>query len=501
MTNGFQILLVEDNPGDAILIKEALRESVYRDAKLVRAECLQDAISMSDQSFLLVLLDLGLPDSEGLETVRKINQYFDDGVLIVLTGLDDEKVAVQTLREGAQNYLNKNEIDHKILERTIRFSLERHRIVQQLKMVDKKLLESKYFLEEAQAIAQIGSWVYDIVNDHLEWSAGIYKIFGLAFDQEASTSLFYSLVHPDDVKKLQLNEEVIIHGSQPDTMHFRFIRQSDQNVRFAVSEYRYEFADNGETLKVFGVVKDVTEQKLAEEEREKFIQEITQRHKDLEQFTYIVSHNLRLPVANIMAFAEILKMNDISTAEKDEFMSMIINSVIKLDEVVNDLNQVLQMRQAIDEKREWVDLEHLVVDISESIRQILLTENTEIRTDFSKAPELFSIKSYLYSILFNLISNSIKYRQKFLDPIIEIRSETSNGVFRLTYRDNGLGIDLKKYQQDVFGLYKRFHSKVEGKGLGLYMVKTQVESLGGRISLQSEPNKGVEFSLEFEMKT
>lgn len=496
--NGLQILLVEDNPGDAILIKEALRESVYRDAQLVTAACLSDALSYANQTFLLVLLDLGLPDSEGLETVRKINQYFKDGVLIVLTGLDDEKVAVETLREGAQNYLNKNEIDFKILERTIRFSLERHRIIQQLKSVDKQLLESKYFLEQAQAIAQIGSWVYDIKNDHLEWSAGIYKIFGLGTELKASTELFYSLVYNEDLETLKINEEKVITGIEPDSMYFRFVRQNDQAIRHALSEYRYETNEHGERLKVFGIVKDITMQKKAEEEREKFIKEIVQRHKDLEQFTYIVSHNLRLPVANILGFAEILKMEGITASEREEFIELIINSVFKLDEVVKDLNQVLQIRQAIHEKKELVVLEQVVLDILESIRQILQSENVAIHMDFAKAPALFSIKSYLYSILYNLISNSLKYRQRDLQPIIHVHSEIQNDLFRIIYKDNGTGIDMSKYRQDVFGLYKRFHSKVEGKGLGLYMVKTQVESLGGKISLSSEPNKGVVFTLEFE---
>jgi signal transduction histidine kinase len=105
--------------------------------------------------------------------------------------------------------------------------------------------------------------------------------------------------------------------------------------------------------------------------------------------------------------------------------------------------------------------------------------------DFSAANELLTLKSFMHSIFYNLISNSIKYRQPDLDPIIEIKSERSGNKFILIFTDNGIGIDLVKNKGQVFGLYKRFHSHVEGKGMGLFMVKTQVETLGGSISVES----------------
>ena len=111
---------------------------------------------------------------------------------------------------------------------------------------------------------------------------------------------------------------------------------------------------------------------------------------------------------------------------------------------------------------------------------------------------MFSIKTYLHSIFYNLISNSLKYRQPDISPVIKISSQRLDGKIVLIFNDNGMDIDLKKNGHQVFGLYKRFHTEsAEGKGMGLYMVKTQVESIGGKISIESAVNKGTTFTIEF----
>ena len=119
--------------------------------------------------------------------------------------------------------------------------------------------------------------------------------------------------------------------------------------------------------------------------------------------------------------------------------------------------------------------------------------------DFSEVDEMLTVKSYLHSIFYNLISNSLKYHQPGIPPEIEIRSHKLGNKIELLFKDNGMGIDMKAKGAQVFGLYKRFHSvSAEGKGMGLYMVKTQVESLGGKISIESGVNAGTTFKIEFE---
>ena len=120
----------------------------------------------------------------------------------------------------------------------------------------------------------------------------------------------------------------------------------------------------------------------------------------------------------------------------------------------------------------------------------------EINTDFSAVNEYYTIKSYLHSIFYNLIVNSIKYRSPVRRPIIGISSSKREGKIFLIFKDNGSGFNLEKTAGQIFGLYKRFHSHIEGKGMGLFMVKTQVEVLGGKIKVKSRPDFGTEFEIE-----
>ncbi len=243
----------------------------------------------------------------------------------------------------------------------------------------------------------------------------------------------------------------------------------------------------------------ITERKNADTIREKITTDIIQRNKDLEQFSYIVSHNLRLPVANILGLAKVLKNDEISTDLHQQFTDAMLNSVTQLDNVVSDLNHVLQVRREINEKKETISFTKIVKNISVSIQNLIEEENTKINVDFSAIDQMVTIKSYIHSVFYNLITNSIKYRQKDIPLLIEIRSKLTTQKIILTFKDNGSGIDLVKNKELVFMMYKRFHQKVEGKGMGLFMVKTQLETLGGTIKIASEVNKGTKFTIEFAL--
>jgi len=193
-------------------------------------------------------------------------------------------------------------------------------------------------------------------------------------------------------------------------------------------------------------------------------------------------------------------LNDraLNADEKELLSHGLTQSVTRLDNVIKDLNQVLQIKGAINEKKELVRFSDLVGNIKMSIKNLIDKDDITIKFDFSEIGEYLTFKSYLYSIFYNLISNSIKYRQEQVPSLIEIRSRRINDKIELIFTDNGMGIDLQKKGDQVFGLYKRFHSGIEGKGMGLVMVKTQVERLGGKISIKSAVNKGTEFKIEFE---
>ncbi|MEO8146394.1 MAG: PAS domain S-box protein [Bacteroidia bacterium] len=245
---------------------------------------------------------------------------------------------------------------------------------------------------------------------------------------------------------------------------------------------------------------DITARKLSEirlkelnENLQAHTNELLISNKEMEQFSYIVSHNLRAPVANIISFAEELKDENYTPEEQKSFVNLLSTSVLKLDDVIKDLNHILKVKRDVTEPRESVYFSDLVEDIKISIASLLVKEKVIISTDFSEVDELVCLKGYLYSVFYNLITNSIKYHQPGISAIINIQSKKSGDKIILSFKDNGSGIDLKVKGDQVFGLYKRFHQHIEGKGMSLFMTKTQIGIIGGTIEIKSEVNKGTEF--------
>lgn len=261
----------------------------------------------------------------------------------------------------------------------------------------------------------------------------------------------------------------------------------------------YPVADfDAKVLGVILAVSNITERKLAELQREKLTADLIQRNKDLEQFKYIVSHNLRAPVANIIGFAHELQIGSNTEVEKAMYVKELAESASKLDNVIKDLNQILQVKREVSESKELVSFSETLQNIEVSISNMIKAEGVEIHADFTAINEMNTLKSYLYSIFYNLITNSIKYRRPNVPPVIKISSRKTDAGITLVFEDNGMGIDLDKKGDQVFGFYKRFHTQmVEGKGMGLFMTKTQVETIGGKITVNSKVDVGTEFILEF----
>ena len=233
-------------------------------------------------------------------------------------------------------------------------------------------------------------------------------------------------------------------------------------------------------------------------ERTVMVNDLMARNQDLEQYAYIISHNLRAPVANIIGAIDTLNDPHLATSDKAILNDGISKSVMKLDNVIKDLNAILEAKNTVHKYKEEVIFSELITDIKNSINKQLDTSNITLNCNFNAIDKMFTLKPYLYSIFYNLISNSVKYRRKNVVGKIEVVSRYLNGTLELLFTDNGMGIDMDKKGDEVFGLYKRFHGQIDGKGMGLYMVKTQVEALGGKISLTSSVNKGCIFNISFD---
>ena len=254
-----------------------------------------------------------------------------------------------------------------------------------------------------------------------------------------------------------------------------------------------------EIMNYLAIKTDITERKHQEDLSNKMMNSLIQRNKDLEQFTYIVSHNLRAPVANIKGAADILLNLDLSAEESEVILKGINESIIRLDDVILDLNNILSVKNNITEKNELIVLSEIVDEIEISLQHEINEASFALDCDFSEIDELYSLKTYIHSIFLNLITNSIKYCRADVDSKIEIKSSISGNKINLSFKDNGIGINLNEQGDNLFGLYKRFHLHIEGKGIGLHLVKTQVETLGGTIRVKSEVNKGTEFIISFDL--
>jgi len=248
------------------------------------------------------------------------------------------------------------------------------------------------------------------------------------------------------------------------------------------------------------IIRDITEIKNKEFEMKKLINELTNRNNEMMQFNYIVSHNLRSPIANIIGLTGILTQSNINETERVKVLSFIREASLKMDEIVKDLSSILYTKSSINQKREKVYFHKLLQGILETLEQEIMQSGCLLCIDIDENVNyMFTIKSYLESIFYNLISNAIKYRsvQRVLKLHISVLKRGNEIEIKVS--DNGIGINLKEYGEHLFGLYKRFNFDTEGKGLGLHMTKTQVESLGGSIHVESEPDAGTCFTILFPM--
>lgn len=235
-----------------------------------------------------------------------------------------------------------------------------------------------------------------------------------------------------------------------------------------------------------------------EAEVEKRTRELLDYNHQLQQFAFIASHNLRAPVASLLGLGNLLEVKPLPDADREQINRNMIVTARELDRVVRDLSTIQEMRKSSSELFSVIDLAEEVNHICVSLERELTESGSQLESDFSAAPLIHSVRPLFDSIMMNLISNAVKYRHPERPPHIRIRSEKREGEVCLTVADNGLGMELEVYGDKLFSLYGRFHSHVDGKGLGLYLVKTHVQALGGRIEVRSEAGKGTTFLVFFK---
>lgn len=266
------------------------------------------------------------------------------------------------------------------------------------------------------------------------------------------------------------------------------------------------------------IVKNNEELKRANQLIEKQQEEIIHKNKNLEKevairsekiikynaqlkdFAFMSSHNLRSPVAKILGIGDILQ-TDIDQEQKELFLEKLFEATKDLDRVVKDMGQILESTNRSKTKMESVSLDHCIDRAEHHLSDKIAKKQAVIKKEISEVPTVTAIKTYIESILQNLIENAIKYSHPDRNPEITITSHENDHYSIITIADNGIGIDLENHGDKIFKLYERLSSREKGDGIGLYLVKSQMESMEGEVKVASRIGEGTTFSLKFKKRT
>lgn len=260
------------------------------------------------------------------------------------------------------------------------------------------------------------------------------------------------------------------------------------------------YNSDGELSHWVSIQRDISEEKKQEVEKEQLIRELTQNNKDLQQFSYITSHNLRAPLSNLTGLLNLIDDIPIENEELKEILDGFNKSTHLLNDTINDLVKVIIIKDNPSIEKEDLMLKDIFEDVFSQLDFLIGMHKPIIKFNFEEVSFLNTNKSYLESILLNLLTNSIKYKSETRKLKINITASQNDNNVLLIFKDNGIGIDLERNKDKIFGLYQRFHDYPDSKGLGLYLVKSQVETMGGTISLESKVNVGTTFTLTFKNK-
>ncbi len=380
-----------------------------------------------------------------------------------------------------------------------------------LELDEHQAVEDKWKL--ALDAAGDGTWDLDLKTGRVTFSEKWQEIFGYTEDELMQDIYVWGQkIHPDDYAvSVEKFEDLFAGFTSTYSCEVRYMCK-DGSYKWILSRAVVIARDeNGEPLRMIGTHQDIHERKLAEEalnannrELEMTRIKLEDKVKRLEELNYLIAHNMRGPAGNIKMLAEVLQGIEDGTCEDPPFtrpqaigMIRSVNSAF-----LQNLNVLLEAaRVSLDQnaRHEPIDIGKMITDISDQLSAEIHEKKAVVTTHIT-VPEIMYPKAYFSSILYNLLSNALKYSRPGVNPRLDITVERKAGEVVLSMQDNGLGIDLKKYGNKIFKLNEVFHQGYDSKGIGLYMTKTQIESLGGRITVDSTPNEGSLFTVYFPIE-
>ncbi len=244
---------------------------------------------------------------------------------------------------------------------------------------------------------------------------------------------------------------------------------------------------------------DITDLKNKEKDLKSLIDVTKLQNEKLLNFAHIVSHNLRSHTANFSMLLEFLQNEKVET-EKQNLLNMLTTASDNLLETINNLNEVVAITTKKSLKKIAVNLNEKIKIARQNFNALLLNKEITIENNINNSECIRVVPAYFESILINFFSNAIKYQSPKRSLVIKLDLKREDEFTILSFEDNGLGIDLKKHGSKLFGMYKTFHENEEARGIGLYMVKNQVEAMKGKITVESKVDVGTTFKIYFNEK-
>lgn len=385
----------------------------------------------------------------------------------------------------------------------IRGFIMNYRDVTEKHKMTKALVDSREHLDLALKGAELGIWDWDLINNKLYYNKRWASILDYELEEVEGVEEFWEKnIHPDDYKSVvdALYKHINGKSEYYETEHR--LKSKRGEWKWILDRGRVLERDaKGKAIRAAGTHLDITERKLAEDRISQKTQELTQINNELEQFAYIASHNLRAPVVNLSGLMDHYDRSQTNKKENSFIIEKIDQSIQQLQSTLDDLIDIVALNKEIQDQIKEYYFEDILNSVQASISAQIEKINMHIQYNFSEVQMINYPKSHLDSIFLNLLTNSIKYKFEDQDLIVRLKTKKQSGFTVVVFEDNGSGMDLKTYGDKVFKMHQRFHLGKTGKGLGLYIIKKQVEQMGGEISVSSELGKGTKFKIFLKDQT
>lgn len=368
--------------------------------------------------------------------------------------------------------------------------------ITQQKAAQQIIVNSRQRLENL--INTIEGIVWECNSETLELhfiSAKTEQILGYTPTQWLSEEFFWrEHLHPDDRERAIDGFLSIAKSKQDGVIEYRFMA-ADGRVVWIRDSLSIVFENGRNVLR--GIMIDITANKEAEQTTQQSLKLVNEHRKRLMNFSYIVSHNLRSHAANIQSISQFLDMGEKCNDEQAEMIAMLKTVSGTLNDTMLNLNDLVNLQTNDNLALEDLNLIEYIQNAIELLSTQVETSKAHIEIDVPADVEVRYNAAYLESILHNLISNALRYRSPERTPQIHIKWTSEADVRKLSVADNGVGIDLNRHGDKLFGMYKTFNGNPDARGIGLFMTKSQIESMDGSIEVESTPGVGTTFTITF----